>query len=160
TEELDVIFKSMGKLPLLYQHASDDTLKTTVIGVVDTMKVDQVGLWVESQINLADAYSQAIFQMVDTGKLGTSTGTLPLARKVAPGGAIERWPIAEVSLTPTPAEPRLRTEMPVAVLKAAYIELGLPIPVQIPADEGAEEARQQQELELERERLALLQLAA
>lgn len=158
TDELDVIFKAMGKLPALYQHAMDDTVKTSVVGVVDTMKADDIGLWVETQLNLADQYSQAIEQIAETGKLGTSTGTLPGARKVAKTGYIERWPIAEISLTPTPAEPRMRTQIPVAVIKAAYAELGLDFPDQIAQDTGAEEARQQAELELERERLALLQL--
>jgi len=41
---------------------------------------------------------------------------------VADDGRIERWPIVEGSLTPTPAEPR-RTE--VRTIKSAYAALGL-----------------------------------
>jgi Caudovirus prohead serine protease len=159
TEEMDVIFKAIGKLPLLYHHAMDGVLKTSVVGVVDQMGVDEVGLWVESQLDMANRYSAAINQMVAAKKLGTSTGTLPMGRRVNKAtGEITRWPIVEVSLTPTPAEPNLVMKHPVAAVKAAYIELGLPEPVLVePKDTGAEEARQR-EIALERERLALLTL--
>jgi hypothetical protein len=159
TQELDIIFKAIGKLPALYHHGFDHQVKTAVVGVVDTMTPNDIGLWVETQLNMADEYAQAIAGLAEAGKLGTSTGTLPGSRKVAPSGAIERWAIAEVSFTPTPAEPRMRLELPVTVLKAAYHELGLEFPEQESADTGAAEARRQ-ELELEREALALLQLAA
>lgn len=158
TSELDVIFKTIGKLPLLYHHGLDSAVKASVVGVVDQMGTDDVGLWVESQVDMANRYAVAITQMVANKKLGTSTGTLPGARRVNKSGEIERWAIVEVSLTPTPAEPHLVREHPVALVKAAYTALGLPVPAMATTDNGAEEARQH-ELELERERLALLTLS-
>jgi hypothetical protein len=50
---------------------------------------------------------------------------LPAARRVNRAtGQIERWAIAELSLTPTPAEPRMM-ERPVAEVAAAFKAVGL-----------------------------------
>ena len=125
TEELDTVFKSMGALPYFYQHAGDDALKATVVGRVDVMTPDDVGLWYEAQLSLAGAYRSRINEMLEAGLLGTSSGVLPLARKAnRRTGEIMRWPIMELSATPTPAEWRM-LERPVAELKSAYEALGL-----------------------------------
>ncbi len=128
TEELDVIYKGIGKLPFIYRHAADGTVKATVIGEVDFMQADDVGLWYEAQIKVSDKYRRAIVKMIEEGKLGTSTGTLPRARRVAKDGRITRWPIIEVSATPAPADWRHGVEYPVNVVKEHYRELGLDVP--------------------------------
>ena len=128
TEELDVIYKGLGKLPFIYRHAADGAVKATVIGEVDFMKADSVGLWYEAQIRVSDQYRRAIVKMIEEGKLGTSTGTLPRARRVAKDGRITRWPIIEVSATPAPADWRHGVEYPVGVVKEHYRELGLDVP--------------------------------
>ena len=159
TQDLDVIFKAIGKLPLLYHHTLDNAVKSSVVGVVDTMGTDEVGLWVESQLDMANRYASAVQQLADQKKLGTSTGTLPAARRVKASGEIERWATVEVSLTPTPAEPDLVLKYPVEVVKAAYSVLGLDLPdTPLSEDNGAEEARQRAQ-GLERERLSLLELS-
>lgn len=125
TEDLETLFKAMGKLPLLYQHASDGVLKTAVVGPVDVLTKDEMGLWYEAQLSMADKYRNYIDNLVEQGLLGTSSGTLPAARRVNKRtGEIERWAIAELSLTPTPAEPRMM-ERPVAEVAAAFKAVGL-----------------------------------
>lgn len=124
TEELTSIFEAMKALPYLYHHAMDGAVKASVVGVVDVLQRDNIGLWYEAQLSQSNKYKQAIMQLVGKGALGTSTGTLPGARKAMPNGFIARWPIVEVSGTPTPAEPRMM-ERPVAEIKAAYQALGL-----------------------------------
>ena len=160
TQDLDTIFKSVGKLPLLYHHAMDNKVKTSVVGLTENMGMDDIGLWVESQLDMSNRYATAVQKLAENRKLGTSTGTLPGARRVKSSGEIERWAIVEVSLTPTPAEPNLLLTYPVEVVKAAYTEIGLEMPEQSSSlleDTGAEKARQQERArELERERLALL----
>ena len=159
TAELDVFFKSLGKLPLLYHHAGDTALKTEVIGTVDVLAADDTGMWYEAQLALAGKYRQVIQDLIDRQALGTSTGTLPRARKAAVDGRIERWPIVEISLTPTPAEPRTLIDRPVAAIKAAYHAIGLEFPDEELLDTGAEEAQsaaKSREIALELERLALL----
>ncbi len=140
TEELTAIFKAMGKLPLLYHHAMDPAVKAAVVGTVDVMIPDDVGLWYEAQLDKATQYKQAIRQLVQQAALATSSGRLPGAGKVSPEGEVLRWPICEVSLTPMPMEPRLMVR-PVAEIKAAYEAIGLTLPQAEPEAKGAEEAR-------------------
>lgn len=145
TEELDAIFQRMKALPSLYHHGGDGVVKAEVIGQVDVMVPDDVGLWFEAQLLQAARYRGAIDELISRGALGVSTGTLPIARKSAPDGRIVRWPIVEISLTPTPAEFRMM-ERPVSEIKAAYTAIGLHFPGE-PSDDA---------MHLELERLALL----
>lgn len=150
TEELTTIFDAVGCLPYIYHHALDDTLKTRVFGVVDTLKSDDIGLWYESQLKMADDYDQYIHKMLEDKKLKTSTQTFGVARRVdEKTGEIKRWPIVEVTATPTPAEYRMQS---VEFLKSAFAEVGCTdfecllkskfgIGQGPEADQGAEKAR-------------------
>jgi len=90
--------------PVLYQHGKDKHIKAHALGHA-TVERQDVGLWVEAQIALADEYAEAIRELAEQGKLGWSSGAVGhlTARE---GKTITVWPIAEFSLTPTPAEPR------------------------------------------------------
>lgn len=179
TADLVNILKAVGRLPVLYHHAMDGAAQTTVIAVADTMREDEVGLWYEAQLDMANKYRQAVGDLIYKAALGTSSGTLPGARQVAPDGAITRWPIVELSLTPTPAEPRMLAR-PVAEIKAIYDAAGLAtawLPADVTEgpcaerttdrpeqpDAGAEDAQPDtpaatNSIELERERLTVLAL--
>ncbi|MBW7879890.1 MAG: phage major capsid protein [Anaerolineae bacterium] len=109
--------------PVLYQHALDDAIKTAALGVIDTLRKDDVGLWVEAQLDKRNRYVQAVLDLIARGALSWSSGSMPHLVKTAPDGCIERWVIVEGSLTPTPAEPRLTD---VHTLKAAITALTLP----------------------------------
>ncbi len=90
--------------PVLYQHGQDRRLKAHTLGHA-TVDARDDGLWVETQIALADEYAEAIRELAEKGKLGWSSGAVGhLAARS--GKTITVWPIAEFSLTPTPAEPR------------------------------------------------------
>ena len=68
---------------------------------------DDIGIFVETVLNLSDEYEAAIADLVNAGKLKWSSGTsYHLARKSA-DGQILRWHPIEFSYTPTPAESRL-----------------------------------------------------
>ena len=96
-----------------YAHGMDEQFGVKKIGRF-TAKTDAVGIWVEAQLNLRDEYEQAIAGLAAKGKLGWSSGAPAhlVARKAVETKAgatvreITHWPIAEASLTPTPAEPR------------------------------------------------------
>lgn len=95
-------------LPLLYNHGMDKTIKKRVIGKVRT-KVDDVGVWADSQMDLRDEYEKAIYAMAESGKLGYSSGALSHLVDREPAGKsfhIKTWFVGEASLTPTPAEAR------------------------------------------------------
>lgn len=124
TAELTAIFDVTKRLPLLYEHAIDGKLMTTVVGLVDKVQADEVGLWYEAQLTMAGKYRAAIDELIGQGLLGTSSGTLPAARRVdRKTGQVLRWPVVEISLTPRPAEPRMM-ERPVAEIKAAFAAIG------------------------------------
>jgi phage head maturation protease len=108
--------------PVLYQHGLDGNLKAAVIGQMDTLRVDETGIWAEAQLDLREKYVRTVLKLVENGVLHWSSGSLAHLVQVADDGHILRWPIVEGSLTPTPAEPR-RTD--VQTIKSAYHALGL-----------------------------------
>ncbi|MFN8372547.1 MAG: phage major capsid protein [Anaerolineae bacterium] len=110
------------KRPVLYHHGLDGDLEAAVIGVIDTLKTDEVGVWAEAQLDLRRRYVRTVQRLVEKGVLAWSSGSLPHLVEVADDGFIQRWPIIEGSLTPTPAEPRLTN---VGTVKSAYKALGL-----------------------------------
>lgn len=122
TPQTDLALEWYSRRPVLYQHGRDGRLKTAVIGVLDTLRPDDVGLWAEAQLDLRQRYVGAVRALVERGALGWSSGSLPHLVEVEADGRIARWPVIEGSLTPTPAEPR-RTD--VRTIKSAYARLGL-----------------------------------
>lgn len=161
TQGLKAIFDHLGgKLPALYQHAMDGAIKYAPVGTIDVLEIDPVGLWMETQLDMANEYAQAVQKLAKKKALGASSGALPGSRKVKADGEIAQWAIIEGSFTPTPAEPRLR-ELGVEVVKAIYAEAGLEFPDDAlkATDTGGEEPRLSSEAELESERLRVLELS-
>lgn len=124
TPETELGLEWYVQRPVLYHHGLDADLKADVIGVIDRLQPDDVGLWAEAQLDLRGRYVQAVRRLIDRGALGWSSGSLPHLVEVATDGRIECWPIVEGSLTPAPAEPR-RTD--VQTIKSAYAALGLDV---------------------------------
>ena len=90
--------------PLMFDHASDPKIGLSTIGQVTKKKADEIGIWFEATLERANKYAEAIADLVRTHKMGVSTGTSPHMMSYD-GAHITSWPIYEVSLTPTPAEP-------------------------------------------------------
>lgn len=67
-------------------------------------KKDEVGLFTEVVLDMADEYERAVFGLVKAGKLGWSSGSTWHMVRRTDDGEITRWPIIEISLTPQPAE--------------------------------------------------------
>ena len=122
TPQTDVGLDWYEQRPVLYHHGLDGALKAAVIGVIDTLRPDDTGLWAEAQLDLHKRYVRAVRRLVDLGVLSWSSGSLPHLVDVDEDGQIKTWPIVEGSLTPTPAEPR---QTDVQTLKSAYKSLGL-----------------------------------
>lgn len=97
--------------PLLFGHGMDgDANKGTgpgvsVIGRVDstTARKDVDGWWVQAQLDASNSYFDSVKKLVDDGKLFASSGAMPHLVKRGKSGELLRWPWAELSLTPTPA---------------------------------------------------------
>ncbi|MCY4463993.1 MAG: phage major capsid protein [Chloroflexi bacterium] len=122
TPQTDVGMDWYEQRPVLYHHGLDGSLKAAVIGVMDTLRADDTGLWAEAQLDLHKRYVRAVQRLVERGVLSWSSGSLPHLVEVNDEGQIKRWPIVEGSLTPTPAEPR---HTDVRTLQSAYKALGL-----------------------------------
>jgi len=109
-----------GSLPVFYDHGMDGQIKARKIGS-SQVKYDDIGLWVEAQLEMRDEYEKMIYELAAAGKLGWSSGAAGhLVERESIGKAyhIKTWIIAEASLTPTPAEAR----NDVTVVKAVDVE--------------------------------------
>jgi HK97 family phage major capsid protein len=95
---------------VFYHHGLDGTLKRRVLDDHAKLSRDEAGIWIEAQLELRDEYEKAIYQLVEAGKLGWSSGTAPHLVEYEPSGKavkIKKWPLGlDASLTPTPAEYR------------------------------------------------------
>lgn len=99
--------KTGDKVTIYYNHGYDPVLKTRKLGK-GTIDIQDVGVWVEAQLQLRDEYEQAIYNMALQGKLGWSSGTLGYLVEREPKSNsvywIKSWPLGkDASLTPTPA---------------------------------------------------------
>jgi phage head maturation protease len=95
-------------LNVYYHHGMDAAVGKKSIGT-GFVKMDDTGLWYEAQLDMADEYGSMIAKLCKQGKMGFSSGAAGhLVERKSMGGAAEitRWPIAEASITPTPAEYR------------------------------------------------------
>jgi len=109
TAKTDYDLEEHTSTPIYYQHGQDDTLKYRKLGRGE-MKMDDVGIWLEAQLELRDDYEKEIYKLAEAGKLGWSSGTAPHLverKKVGEAHEVTRWPLGlDASLTPNPAEPR------------------------------------------------------
>ena len=108
TSDTDLAWDYVPQKAVLWEHARDDEVRDTPLGAIVASGVDGTGRWIEAQVERARAYGQRILQLIERGvPLGLSTASIPhLVQK--DGGHIVKWPVVEVSLTATPAEPRTR----------------------------------------------------
>jgi len=93
-------------LNVYYHHGMDAQVGKKSIGS-GFIKMDAEGLWYEAQLDMADEYGKMIAKLCKQGKMGFSSGAAAhMVERKSMGGASEiiRWPIAEASITPTPAE--------------------------------------------------------
>ena len=101
--------KLPGARPVLYDHGLDPLLQKSVLGSAVKIVPDDVGLWVEAQLQRNHQYIDYVLDLIRAGALGYSSGALGhLIERESHGDItlIKSWPIGEFSLTPTPAEPR------------------------------------------------------
>ncbi len=122
TPESDLGLNWFDRRPVLYHHGLDPDLKAAVIGAIDALRPDALGVWAEAQLDLRARYIEAILRLIKRGVLGWSSGSLPHLVEIAGDGHIRRWPVVEGSLTPAPAEPRCTD---VQTIKSAFDALGL-----------------------------------
>lgn len=115
TKSTDFFLDGESRPIAIFHHGLDPIIKGRRLGVtgrVVEIKTDDVGVFVKMNLRKRDKYEKAILQMVADGKLGFSTGSVPhLVHREAVKGhkgvfELKSWPMIEVSMTPTPIEPR------------------------------------------------------
>ena len=105
TKDTDYMLDLVPNKPVLYQHGGNKAIKKAFIGSVMKAAPDDIGIWIEAELELSREYVTAVLDLVKMGRLGWSSGSIShLAER--DGAVIKSWPIVEFSLTPTPAEPR------------------------------------------------------
>ncbi len=119
------------KRPALYHHARDPHVKGVAIGLIDTIRSDDTGLWAEAELEKNNRYFKAIKELLAKGKLFWSSGTIPGVPTKAANGEILYWPLVEGSLTPTPVEFRNTNVYNVDPAQAVSIYKSLDLPTDI-----------------------------
>lgn len=97
-------------MPVFYDHAMGGI--KSQIGIVKAWIPSDDGIDVEIELDRRHKYADEVMKLVEAGALGLSTGAVShlVVREPVKGGyEIKRWHVAEISLTPTPAEPRTIT---------------------------------------------------
>lgn len=108
TKSTDLYIDSGETRPILYRHGAHPVIKSRKLGKA-TLTIDEVGVFVEGELELRDKYEKAIYGLAERGKLGWSSGSMSHLVSKNPNGKsfeITSWPIGEASLTPAPVEGR------------------------------------------------------
>ncbi len=123
TPATDFCLDWFGSRPVLYHHGVDETKGAEICGIQTRAEIRDAGLWVECQLNKAQKYWDQIEELIKRGVLYFSSGAIPQLAARKSTGEITRWPIMEISLTPTPANPLASITMfkAIANLKAVGI---------------------------------------
>jgi HK97 family phage major capsid protein len=88
---------------VFYDHTMGEVKHA--VGKVLSATVDDMGVWIEAELDRHKKYVAEVLKLVEQGVLGWSSGSVShLVRRE--GGVIKAWPVVEFSLTPTPCEPR------------------------------------------------------
>lgn len=110
TPETDFDLWDGKQTSVYYQHGLDPVLKNRRLGRGHMELDDPVGVWIEAQLELRDDYERFVYEMVDQGKQGWSSGTAPnlvASKRVGDANFLSSWPLGlDASLTPMPAEPK------------------------------------------------------
>ena len=127
TPETELWLDHYKTAPTLFHHGLDDTVGLAPIGRRVETKADDTGLWVEDWIDKSNRYWSIVEPLLNADRLFYSPGSAPHLIKRAKSGELLSFPVIEDTLTPMPAQYRLRPiEEIEATYKSANIELNLP----------------------------------
>ena len=100
--------RSFVGTPVYYDHGLSSIRGQ--IGTVKAWTPTDDGIDVEIELDKRLSYIGDVMKLVKSGALGLSTGALSHL-VVRDKGELKRWVVGEISLTPTPAEPRTLSEV-------------------------------------------------
>jgi len=114
TKDTDFGLDYYPTIPILWGHGRDGEIGAAKVGEVTVKEIRDQGVWVEGQLNRQSSYYAAIHDLVTGSQkdsrpaadLYWSSGAIShLVAKDGRTGEIKHWPIAEATLTVTPANP-------------------------------------------------------
>lgn len=108
TKETDFLIDSGDSRPILYRHGVHPVIKSKKLGRA-SLTIDDVGIFVEGELDLRDKYVRAIYALAEKNQLGWSSGSMSHLVQRTPNGKafeIKSWALGECSLTPAPVEGR------------------------------------------------------
>jgi phage head maturation protease len=123
---LESSYTKSGIIHMDFEHGLDpDDVgmdRHEIIGFVDwkTSKIDDKGVFVERVLNRRAKYMSLMEDLINEGKIGTSSQAIPGKPQKTSNGEIVVWPLMRDSLTFTPAEPRMLKENTIKAAKALY----------------------------------------
>lgn len=96
----------LEKILSYYDHAFHALFGSDPIGVAKFYAETEEGQWYDIEISRSFRYHDFLLQLAEKGALGASSQPVQTAVVIDYGsGHIEKWHSAEISLTPTPANP-------------------------------------------------------
>lgn len=120
TKSTDFGLELPARVGVYYNHGQDEKLGKKRLGRAELTETED-GIWFTAQLDLSDRYQAKVYELAELERLGASSGAAPhLVEKKQAGKATEilAWPVAEASVTVTPAEWRNT----VAALKNVSLE--------------------------------------
>lgn len=113
TSGTDFDLQPKTKTAVYYQHGFDYHFQKNVLSRA-TLGVDDIGIWIDTQLMIRDEYEQALADLIAENIMGWSSGTashLVEFQRVGKAYWIKRWPLGlDASITPAPADPRQSIE--------------------------------------------------
>src|SRR6202171_4163227 len=92
--------------PVLYDHGTDPEVKLAVVGRQVGKFIDgKLGVWVETQLDMANQYAKYILELAKKGVLGYSSGALGGYVRRGANGKMSQWRWVEQTVTVRPANP-------------------------------------------------------
>lgn len=106
TPKTDFALDYYPSIPILYGHGQDAEVGAAKVGEITIKEIRDKGLWVQGQLDKQSAYYAALDELAAKGDLYWSSGAIShLVNVEAKTGHIKQWPVAEATLTLTPANP-------------------------------------------------------
>ncbi len=151
TQTWHEVYKSV---PALFHHGLDSTVGLAVIGRRIKAEARDDGLWVEDWLDKSNEYWAMVQPLLEAEVLYYSPGSAPHLVTKEDDGKLKSYPVVEDTLTPVPAQHRLR---PIEQIKAAWVKADLDLPDTLepepePADGGESAGADCQEAEKDKAR--------
>ena len=92
--------------PVTYQHGFDAKVGLRRIGGWQAVRTDDDGVWVQAQLDKRQKWYKSIRKLLDADSLGFSAGSAEHSVRIdEKTGEILAWPVYELTLSPTEANP-------------------------------------------------------